>query len=79
MAPAPAPEEDTMNAKLVADAETLFRTAERMQRVGLIVDRAALSPQHRRAAFALQCFVAAEPEQPQPKQPLIGFQYPNAR
>jgi hypothetical protein len=68
-----------MNAKLVADAENLYRTAERMQRVGLIVDRAALSPQHRRAAFALQCFAAADQERPEPRQPLIGFQYPNAR
>ena len=42
-----------MNAKLAADAETLYQTATRLQRVGLVVDRRALSPAHRRAAFAL--------------------------
>lgn len=68
-----------MNAKLIAEAETLYRTAIRLERVGLIVDRAALSPAQRRAAFALQCLSAECPERPEPKRAPIGFAYPNAR
>jgi hypothetical protein len=68
-----------MDAKLVVEAEALRRTAERLARAGLIVDRAALSPQHRRAAFALQCALAACPQRPQPQRDPIGFAYPNAR
>ncbi|MBA2595488.1 MAG: hypothetical protein M3Q50_02210 [Chloroflexota bacterium] len=68
-----------MNAKLTAEAETLYRTAVRLQRAGLIVDRAALSPAHRRAAFALQCLSAACDEAPVTKKPQIGFAYPNGR
>ncbi|MGH2617681.1 MAG: hypothetical protein ACRDJC_20810 [Thermomicrobiales bacterium] len=68
-----------MNAKLVADAETLYRTAVRLERIGLVVDRAALSPAQRRAAFALQCLTASCPERPQSKREPIGFAYPNAR
>ena len=47
-----------MDAKQVAAAESLYRTATRLQRVGLIIDRTALSPAQRRAAFALQCLTA---------------------
>ena len=68
-----------MDAKLVSDAETLYRTAIRLERIGLIVDRAALSPAQRRAAFALQCLSAACPEHPEPKRTPIGFAYPSAR
>ena len=68
-----------MNAKLAAEAETLYRTATRLQRVGLIVDRRALSPAQRRAAFALQCLVANCPDEDEPKRVPIGFAYPNAR
>ena len=68
-----------MDAKLVVEAEALRRTAERLARAGLIVDRTTLSPQHRRAAFALQCALAACSERPEPKRPPIGFAYPNAR
>lgn len=68
-----------MNSKLIAEAETLYETATRLQRVGLIVDRAALSPERRRAAFVLQCLAACEAEQPEPKRGPIGFAYPNAR
>lgn len=68
-----------MDAKLVAEAETLRRTAERLERVGLIVDRAALSPAHRRAVFVLQRLVVEEPERLEPKRAPIGFAYPNAR
>ena len=71
-----------MDAKLVYEAESLRRTAERLVRAGLIVDRNALSPAHRRAAFALQCVVAGCPERlehAEPKNALIGFAYPNAR
>ena len=68
-----------MNAKLAAEAETLQRTATRLQRVGLFVDRTALSPAQRRAAFALQCLAASCPERDDPKRALIGFAYPTAR
>jgi hypothetical protein len=70
-----------MDAKQVAAAESLYRTATRLQRVGLIVDRKALSPAHRRAAFALQCLTANSPadEESEPERALIGFAYPNAR
>ena len=68
-----------MNAKLAAEAETLYHTATRLQRVGLIVDRNALSPAQRRAAFALQCLTASCPEDEEPKRAPIGFAYPNAR
>ena len=52
-----------MDAKQVAAAESLYRTATRLQRIGLIVDRTALSPAQRRAAFALQCLTANCPEE----------------
>jgi hypothetical protein len=68
-----------MDAKLISDAETLYRTAIRLERIGLIVDRAALSPAQRRAAFALQCLSAACPERREPKRSPLGFAYPNAR
>ena len=69
-----------MNAKLAAEAESLYQTATRLQRVGLIVDRNALSPEHRRAAFALQCLAAkSSEEEEEPKRGPIGFAYPNAR
>jgi hypothetical protein len=69
----------TMNAKLVAEAEELLRTAMRLQRLGLIIDSGALSPAHRRAAFALQCHFAGDSDEPKPKTAVIGFRYPNAR
>ena len=69
-----------MDAKQVAAAESLYRTATRLQRVGLIIDRTALSPAQRRAAFALQCLAANCPEEEsESKRALIGFAYPNAR
>ena len=68
-----------MDAKLAAEAESLYRTATRLQRVGLIVDRNALSPAHRRAAFALQCLAATGPDEDEPQRTRIGFAYPNAR
>lgn len=68
-----------MDAKLINEAETLRRTAERLTRAGLVVDFTSLSPAHRRAAFALQCALADCPEQPEPKRAPIGFTYPNAR
>ena len=63
------------NAALVEAAETLLQTATRLQRVGLIVDRGALSPAHRRAAFVLQCR-AAQGSGREPARPPIGFAYP---
>jgi len=67
-----------MTIKLAADAETLYQTATRLQRVGLIVDRRALSPAHRRAAFVLQCR-AVQSSNREPARPQIGFAYPTAR
>jgi hypothetical protein len=68
-----------MDAQLVARAEALRQTAARMARVGLVVERGCLSPQQRRAAFALQCVAARVTEQPEAKREQIGFAYPNAR
>ena len=68
-----------MDNKLVAEIEALRRTAERLERAGLIVDRTALSQAHRRAFFALQCAVGESCNEPEPKREMIGFAYPNAR
>ncbi len=68
-----------MNAKLIAESEALRRTAERLERVGLIVDRATLSRAHRRAYFALQCYAVEGAEHSDEKRPMIGFDYPNAK
>jgi hypothetical protein len=65
-------------ATLAEAAEMLYQTATRLQRVGLVVDRNALSPAHRRAAFALQCRAARGPD-PAPPHPPIGFAYPTGR
>jgi hypothetical protein len=72
-------EEEMMNTQLTASAEALRQTAERLARVGLIIDRECLSPEQRRAAFAWQCVVASLPESPSAKREPIGFAYPNAR
>ena len=63
-------------ATLAEAAETLYQTATRLQRVGLVVDRCALSPVHRRAAFMLQCRAASSFEKEDPKRAPIGFAYP---
>ena len=70
-----------MDATLVAHAEQLRQTAERLTRVGLVFDRACLSPEQRRVVFALQRLVtdAAPQPQPEPQRSPIGFAYPNAR
>ena len=67
-----------MDAKQVAAAESLYRTATRLQRLALIN---SLSPAQRRAAFALQCLTANCPdeEESEPQRAPIGFAYPNAR
>ena len=67
-----------MNTQLTASAEALRQTAERLARVGLVIDRECLSPEQRRAAFALQCVVASVPAHLTKARP-IGFAYPNAR
>jgi hypothetical protein len=64
---------------LLADIDTLRQTAARLERAGLIVDRASLSRAHRRAFFALQCRIGDGTDQPEPRRSLIGFTYPNAR
>lgn len=68
-----------MDAKLINEAEQLRQAAERMMRAGLIVDFASLSPQHRRAAFALQCALAGCQDEPRLRRAPMGFAYPNAR
>lgn len=69
-----------MNGKLIAEAEELRAVVIRLSTVGLIVDRTALSQESRRAAFALQCLVAATGQQmEQARYEPIGFEYPNAR
>ena len=68
-----------MNAKLIAEAVVMLHTEERMQRVGLIVDRSALSAQNRRAMATLQLLAAHEARRTAPVREPIGFAYPNAR
>ena len=68
-----------MDAQLIAAAVELQRTAERLGRVGLVIDRHTLSPANRRAAFALQRQRAGSPEAPEPERSPIGFPYPKAR
>jgi hypothetical protein len=68
-----------MDAKLITEAEILLRVAERLERVGLIIDRTSLSSTHRRAIFALQCLGTASADRPEAARPPIGFPYPNAR
>ena len=67
-----------MDATLIAETEDLLRTAERMQRVGLVVDRSVFSHARRRVFFALQCQLAQEPDSTDCGRPLIGFAYPNS-
>lgn len=68
-----------MDANLVAQAETLRQTVERLARVGLVFDQACISPEQRRVIFALQRIVTDSAPQPEPKRAPIGFAYPNAR
>ncbi len=68
-----------MDANLIAESEALRRAAERLQRVGLIVDRTTLSPAHRRAMFALQCILVDDEVEDDSPESKIGFRYPNAR
>lgn len=68
-----------MDAKLVAHAEELRQTAERLARVGLVFDRACISPAQRRVIFALQRLATDASPQPESKRAPIGFAYPNAR
>lgn len=73
-----------MDAKLIAQVESLRLAEERLRHAGLVVELAALSPAHRRAAFALRRAEAARadrssPARPGPARGSIGFPYPNAR
>jgi hypothetical protein len=68
-----------MDTQLIAHAETLRQTAERLARVGLVFDQTCLSPQQRRVIFALQRMVTDPAPPPEPKRAPIGFAYPNAR
>ncbi len=69
----------TQVVEQVAEAEALLRTAQRLQRVGLVLESSALSARQRRAIFARQCLSTARADEPEPEQVLIGFPYPNAR
>jgi hypothetical protein len=71
--------ESIMNARLVVQAEVLRQTAERMARVGLVIERRCLSPEQRRAAFVLQCALALPDDRAPAVRGKIGFDYPNAR
>jgi len=68
-----------MDAKLIADARALCDTVRRLERVGLVVEPAALSPASRRAAFAVQRAPAGRGLDAPPALPRIGFAYPAAR
>jgi hypothetical protein len=67
-----------LDDKVLADSETLRRTAARLERVGLVVDCSTLSRELRVAYYALQCLAADDLELEQ--QPdCAGFAYPNQR
>ena len=68
-----------MDTHLIAQAEHLRQTAERLARVGLVLDRTCLSPEQRRVIFALQRLERQSASQPAPKRVPIGFAYPTAR
>ena len=68
-----------MDAQVVAQAEILHQTVERLARVGLVFDRACLSPQQRRVIFAWQRLNTDAAPQPEPTRAPIGFAYPHAR
>jgi hypothetical protein len=68
-----------MDTQLVAHAEHLRQTAERLARVGLVFDRDCLSQEQRRVIFAMQRVVTDAAPEPDPKRSPIGFAYPNAR
>lgn len=72
------PERTTSPTSLHDDVAMLRQAAARLERAGLIVDRASLSAAHRRALFALERHVAGDnaPESPRPQ---IGFPYPHTR
>jgi hypothetical protein len=68
-----------MDAKQIAEAMELHQTEARMERLGLIVDRATLSASHRRALTLLDCLVASQTPDSLPVRDPIGFAYPTAR
>jgi hypothetical protein len=73
-----------MDATIIAQVEGLRLVEQRLRQAGLVVELGALSPAHRRAAYALRRSEAARaerlgPEQPAPARGPIGFSYPNAR
>ena len=68
-----------MDAKQIAEAMELHQTEARMERLGLIVDRATLSASHRRALTALERLVASDVQRPAPGREPIGFAYPTVR
>jgi hypothetical protein len=71
--------EVTMNTKRLADTEVLRRTAARLERVGLVVDRTTLSRELRVAYYALQCLAVDDCLQAEAREAPLGFAYPNWR
>ena len=68
-----------MDATLAADAASISQTATRLQRIGLIVDRRALSPPTAAPPSRCSASSARGPNKDEPKHVPIGFAYPNAR
>jgi hypothetical protein len=68
-----------MDTTRTIDSETLLQTAQRLERAGMVLDRATLSPTLRRALFAWQCRAASESERPEPRRTPIGFAYAKTR
>jgi hypothetical protein len=68
-----------MDAKQIVEAMELHQTEARLERLGLIVDRSALSAQHRRALTALACLFATDAQRTAPVREPIGFAYPTDR
>jgi hypothetical protein len=72
-------QEQTMDTTVLAQAEQLSQTAERLSRVGLVFDRTCLSPAQRRVLFARQRSEVPPTLQPDITTRQIGFPYPTTR
>lgn len=70
-----------MDARLIAAAEDFRQAERRLLDIGLVVDPAVLSREHRRALVALRRLEdrRASGTAPTPAPARIGFAYPNPR
>ena len=68
-----------MDTTLALKAQALEDDIVRLQRLGLVVDPAVLSQEHRRIAYTFVRRAASHVEVPAPPESRIGFAYPNAR